>query len=191
MRKFLKIYFRFNMIFSLLLLIYTAIVFLATAFNIEPLLNIVQSIQDFTTFNIMNLSLTYLPIITLFGFFVNQYFNKIYFALFNFDKFREISGLPVILVFSAFQLISNFALFGFFALIPLIFNCLSIIFLTSYQKKNRLKYSEVTNKFQNIEDPDMQQMCLKIGQLRILKSEGKITEEEFMLHLNNILENKE
>ncbi len=194
MQKFLKVYFKTNTIISLILLIYTAIAFIASAINIEFLLNYIQIVQSFSTFGVFNLTMTtafLLPFITLVGFFINQYFNKIYLALYNFDKFREITGLSVILIFSSFQLIANFVLFGFFALIPFVLNCLSVILLSNYQKRNKVAYTETIKTFPNLEDPSMQEMSLKIGQLRILKSEGKITEEEFMFHLNNILENKE
>ena len=127
----------------------------------------------------------------LFAFIDNQYFYKVYRTLFNFDKFREITGIKIVPIFGLFQLGINIYFFGIFALIPFILNIASTTSLYFYQKANKKKLiSEYPPNF-SFSDPIMHEMSLKIEQLRILKTEGKISEEEFISHLNNILENKE
>ncbi|MBE5734849.1 MAG: hypothetical protein E7361_00125 [Clostridiales bacterium] len=194
MRKFLKIYFKFNIFLNLVLIIYAALAFIASAVGLDFVMHYINLIQDFATFGMAEWIThpIYVSGASLFAFFINQYFHKVSITLYNFDKFREISGLFVIPIFASFQLIINSFLLGIFALIPFVANALAGILLMILQKNNRKNYIQQTlNTNDTLFDPTMQEMSLKIGQLRILKSEGKISEEEFMFHLNNILEDKE
>ena len=98
-------------------------------------------------------------------------------TLYNFDRFREISGLFIIPIFSVAQLIMNFSLLGVLAVIPFAFNIASTIALTAYQKSINKALSKAGFSESEIKDPAIQEAGLKIAQLRILKAEGKITQE--------------
>ncbi len=194
MRKFLKIYFKFNIFLNLILMLYSAIAFIAAGLGIDFLMHFVIQIQSFATFELVEWIShpIYIAAAAFFGFFINQYFYHVSITLSNFDKFREITGLYVVPIFALGQLLANMFTLGIIAAAPFVFNVVATILLILVQRANNKLYA------QNMEvpsvaifDPAMQEMSLKIGQLRILKSEGKISEEEFMLHLNNILENKE
>ena len=193
MRKFLKIYFRFNMILSLLLMAYCIFAFIGTLFNIPFVVNVIAEVQSFAGFGLLNLlsGSTQIMLASCVGYFTNQYFYRVYMTLYNFDRFREISGLFIIPIFSVAQLIMNFSLLGVLAVIPFAFNIASTIALTAYQKSINKALSKAGFSESEIKDPAIQEAGLKIAQLRILKAEGKITQEEFMAHIYNILENKE
>ncbi len=194
MRKFLKIFFKINIFINLAFIIYSALAFIASALNVDFILHYVQIIQRFSTFGIAEWLIhpIYISSASFFAFFINQYFHKVSITLYNFDKFREISGLYVIPIFATFQAMANIFIVGIFAIIPLVANIVPCILLILLQRRNRKiveNYPTINETLAN--NPAMQEMSLKIGQLRILKSEGKISEEEFMFHLNNILEDKE
>ena len=194
MRKFLKICYKLNIFISLLLMIYSALTFIASTLNIEFLLHYVVVVQDFATLGIaewMSEPL-YICSASFFCFFINQYFYRVSLTLFNFDKFREITGLFVIPIFAIGQLFANLFILGLISIVPFVMNIASCLILILVQKSNKKIFQESElAKSDVVFDPAMQEMSLKIGQLRILKSEGKISEEEFLFHLNNILENKE
>lgn len=194
MKNFLKICFKINIFISAILMIYGFIAFFAALFDISSMLNIIYLISDFATFGIVNeFSISIIQVLGfgLFAFIDNQYFYKVHKTLYNFDKFREITGIKVVPIFGIFQFGINAYFFGIFALIPFSLNLISTASLYLYQKSNKKKLiSEYSPNF-SFQDPIMHEMSLKIGQLRTLKSEGKISEEEFIFHLNNILENKE
>jgi len=80
---------------------------------------------------------------------------------------------------------------GFFVFFMLIVRVGFIQFVNGEELQAKAYIQQTLNTNDTLFDPTMQEMSLKIGQLRILKSEGKISEEEFMFHLNNILEDKE
>ena len=195
MHKFLKIYYKFNMLFCILLAFFSLAIFLLYLVEIPAVINIFNQFQEFSTFGLLNTNNSiYVTLIAGFcGFFANQHFYHIYLTLYNFDKFKEISGLSIIIFRSILQLIVNIILLGIFAIIPLVLNLIAMLLLFTYQKRNNKTMEQffATHDTTVLQDASMQEMSFKIGQLRLLKSEGKISEEEFMFHLNNILENKE
>ena len=193
MRKFLKIYFKINIFVSLLLMMYSCFAFIASAFNIAFMThytNIIQSVFTFGLSSFINGNL-YIVIVSLFCFFINQYFYNIYRTLYNFDKFREITGIGVVPMFGILQLVGNTVILGVLSIVPFVLGIIATILLHKFQKDNRSRLIAESTHTHIFDDPAMQEKSLKIGQLRILKSEGKISEEEFMFHLNNILEDKE
>lgn len=194
MKRFLKLFFKFNIFLSLFLMTYSLVAFLASALGISFLFEVIADIQLYTSFNLLQpiSEPLYLALVSFFGFFINQYFYKVYVTLFNFDKFMEITGLFVIPLFAIGQFVINALFIGIIAMIPLLLSILSAVLLKIYQNNNGIaSFATQFAQANPSNDPMIREMGFKIGQLRMLKSAGKITDEEFMLHLNNILENKE
>ena len=194
MKKFLKIFYKINIYFNFALAVYSLVAFGAAALNATFIMRPVLAISDWCTLGVFGEAqdIMYIATASCIGFFINQYFSKIYLTLQNFDKYREITGLNVIIAFAVIQIVANYILIGVFAIIPLVLDILAIVLLKHYQKRNSPS-SEYISQLANIFEGNyaLQEMSFKIGQLRILRSKGRISEEEFMLHLNNILENKE
>jgi len=187
---FLKKYYKFNLFLSLLLSLISVIIFVGFLFDITPFMNLIHTLQEFSTFGLINSQHSiYLTIIgTICAFGINKYFYKMYITLYHFDRFKEISGLWIIIATSTIQLAANFITLGLFACIPLCLNIISMLLLHFYQKK---KNQIIADPQTETLDPLLLEMNFKIDKLRDLKSQGKISEEEFMSHLNNILDQKE
>ena len=78
MKKFLKVFYKFNKYLSFVLAVLSLIIFGGAAFNIPFIINPVTAIQEWSTFGLFDGStdLMLLTIASCLGFFINQYIHS-------------------------------------------------------------------------------------------------------------------